>query len=112
RQATRRLAALSVNARSEVRVATTQLAAARWAVERYQKVLLPLRERVVGQSQLQYNAMQIGLAELLMAKQAQIEAYRSYLEALRRHGPARVDRELGVGGRLTKAPAAGKDETR
>ena len=106
RQATRRLAALSVTARSEVRVAATQLGAARWTAERYQKVLLPLRERVVANSQLQYNAMQIGLAELLTAKQAQIEAYRAYLEALRDYWSAHVDLELAVGGRLARAPSS------
>jgi cobalt-zinc-cadmium efflux system outer membrane protein len=111
REATRRLAALSINARSEVRVAATQLGAARWAAERYQKVLLPLRERVVDSSQLQYNAMQIGLTELLLAKQAQIEAYRAYLEALRDYWDAHVDLELAIGGRLVDAPApAAKDE--
>jgi cobalt-zinc-cadmium efflux system outer membrane protein len=111
RQATRRLAALSVNARSEVRVAAAQLGAARWTAERYQKVLLPLRERVVNQSQLEYNAMQIGLAELLLAKQSQIEAYRAYVEALRDYWDAHVDLELAIGGRVTEPPAPpGKDE--
>jgi cobalt-zinc-cadmium efflux system outer membrane protein len=104
---------LSINVRSEVRLAATQLESARWTAERYKKVLLPLREKVVSDSQLQYNAMQIGLAELLAAKQAQIEAYRAYLEALRDYWNAHVDLEVAVGGRLTTAPvSAGKGESR
>ncbi len=87
-------------------MAATQLGAARWAAERYQKVLLPLRERVVNHSQLQYNAMQIGLAELLAAKQGQVEGYRAYLEALRDYWNAHIDLELAVGGRLAAAPGS------
>jgi cobalt-zinc-cadmium efflux system outer membrane protein len=61
RQSERRLAELSVNTRSEVRVARAWLLSLRLIADRYRRVVLPLREKVVEQSQLQYNAMQIGL---------------------------------------------------
>jgi cobalt-zinc-cadmium efflux system outer membrane protein len=72
-------------------------------VERYQKVLLPLRELTVEQSQLEYNAMQIGLYELLAAKQSQVEAYRSYLEALRDYWNTWTELELELGGRIVRS---------
>jgi cobalt-zinc-cadmium efflux system outer membrane protein len=103
RQAIVRLNELSINIRSRVRLARTRLAASRLVVERYQKVLLPLRELTVEQSQLEYNAMQIGLYELLAAKQSQVEAYRSYLEALRDYWNTWTELELELGGRIVRS---------
>jgi cobalt-zinc-cadmium efflux system outer membrane protein len=100
RQGERRLTELSVNARSEVRFARARLLSLRLVVERYQRVVLPLREKVVEQSQLQYNAMQLGLYALLAAKREQVEAYRSYIEAVRDYWMARAELERLVGGRL------------
>lgn len=100
RQADRRLAALSVDARSQVRIARAQMLAARQVVDHYGSVLLPLRERVVEHAQLQYNGMQIGLYELLSAKREQVEAYRSYLESVRDYWIARAELERVMGGRV------------
>ncbi|MBZ4415314.1 TolC family protein [Myxococcus sp. RHSTA-1-4] len=100
RQGERRLTELSVNARSEVRAARARLLSLRMVAERYRRVVLPLREKVVDQSQLQYNGMQIGLYQLLAAKREQVEAYRSYVEAVRDYWMARAELERLVGGRL------------
>lgn len=100
RQAERRLAGVAVNARSEVRTAHARLVSARHVVDRYRTTLLPLRERAVAEAQLQYNGMQIGLYELLAAKQAQITSYRAYIDAVREYWAARADLEMSVGGRL------------
>lgn len=102
RQGERRLTALSVNTRSEVRAARARLLSLRLVADRYQRVVLPLREKVVEQSQLQYNAMQIGLFQLLSARREQVEAYRGYIEAVRDYWMARADLEQLVGGRLTQ----------
>jgi cobalt-zinc-cadmium efflux system outer membrane protein len=100
RQAIRKLDELSVNTRSRVRLGHARLTTARQIAERYKDVLLPLRERAVEQSQLEYNAMQIGLYQLLAAKQAQVEAFRGYLEAVQEYWSARAELELELGGRL------------
>ena len=100
RQAERTLKALSVDARSEVRVARAQLLNARRVVESYRTELLPLRERVLEHSQRQYNAMQSGLYVLLDARQQQAEAYRGYIDALLRYWSARAELERVVGGRI------------
>lgn len=99
-EATRRLDAVSVDARSEVREARARILSARRIVERYKSNVLPLRERAVEQSQLQYNGMQIGLFELVGTKQAQVEANRAYINAVRDYWIARADLELAVGGRI------------
>lgn len=106
RQGERRLMELSVNTRSEVRAARARLLALRLVADRYRRVVLPLREKVVEQSQLQYNAMQIGLFQLLSAKREQVDAYQGYIEAVRDYWMARADLEQLVGGRLREGSAA------
>ncbi|NOK09927.1 TolC family protein [Corallococcus exercitus] len=100
RQGEDRLTELSVNARSEVRAARARLVTLRNMAERYQKVVLPLRTTILEESQRQYNAMQIGLPGLLIARRDQVEAWRAYLETVRDYWMARADLERLVGGRL------------
>jgi cobalt-zinc-cadmium efflux system outer membrane protein len=103
REAQSRVDELAIDARSEVRVAAAQLAVARHSAERYKQALLPLRAQVLDEAQLEYNGMQIGLFELLAAKQGQIEAARSYLETVRDYWVARAELERALGGRLPAA---------
>ncbi|RKH70904.1 TolC family protein [Corallococcus interemptor] len=100
RQGEDRLMELAVNARSEVRAARAKLVTLRNMAERYQKVVLPLRTTILDESQRQYNAMQIGLPALLLARREQVEAWRAYLETVRDYWMARADLERLVGGRL------------
>lgn len=100
RQAQRRVDELAINARSEVRLAAAKLDVLRRASERYNQTLLPIRATVLEQAQLEYNGMQIGLFELLAAKQAQIEAARAYIETVRDYWVARAELERALGGRL------------
>jgi cobalt-zinc-cadmium efflux system outer membrane protein len=101
RVAERRLEKLSVDARSEVRQARAELQTARKLVEHYSKVLLPLRRRVVEQSQLQYNAMVLSPFQLLEVRREEVRTYREYVETLRDYWNARNALENAVGGRLT-----------
>ena len=54
----------------------------------------------MNETQLHYNAMQIGVVELLRAKEQQIETAVAYVEALRDHWLARTDFALLLSGRL------------
>ena len=100
READARVDDLAVQVRSEVRSARNRLVQGRALVEFYRKAVLPLRERILQQTQLQYNAMQNGLLQLLNARHGQTNAYREYVEGLRDYWIARSDLELAVGGRL------------
>jgi outer membrane protein, heavy metal efflux system len=100
RQAEERFAALAIEIRSQVRQRHARLVAARRRAEYYRAAVLPLRRRIVEETQLQYDAMQIGVFELLQAKQAEIEAGQRYIEALADYWLARADLEQAVGGRL------------
>ncbi len=100
RQALRRLTKVAIDARQEVRVAEARLAASRLMATRYKTTLLPLRQQALSEAELLYNGMQIGLYQLLAAKQAEVEAHRSYIESLRDYWMARADLEMAVGGRV------------
>jgi cobalt-zinc-cadmium efflux system outer membrane protein len=100
RQADRRLTGVSVDARSEVRLARAELVAARRVLERYQAAILPMRDKVVDQAQLFYNGMLIGLFQLIEMKQAQIEAHAQHIAAVRDYWAARADLDRAVGGRI------------
>ena len=106
RQSEWRLQEVAVDARSEVRVAVTQMATARRMAERYRDRLLPLRTQIVEQTQRHYNGMLLGFYQLLEAKQAQVEAYRGYVMALRDYWAARAELERAVGGRLSARTAS------
>ncbi len=97
RQAQAREEALAVGIRSEVRAARGRLVAMRDVVDRYAKVVVPLREQAVSLSQERYGAMLLGAYQLLAAKQSEVNAYREFIEALRDYWIARADLERAIG---------------
>ena len=100
RAAQHRADALALSIRSEVRQSRNRLLAARMTIEYYAKTLVPLRERIVALSQEQYNAMLLGVYQLLQAKQNEVNAYREYIETVRDYWIARADLERAIGTRL------------
>lgn len=123
RQSQERYRALAVEVRAEVRRARTRAEAGRRRADHYRRVVLPLRRRVVEETQLQYNAMQVGLFQLLEAKRDEIEAGGGYVESLTDYWVARAELERAVGGELAlpaeapsasdvpAAPDSGKDQS-
>jgi outer membrane protein, heavy metal efflux system len=105
REAARHLAAVSLTVRAEVRVAHAEVAAAADAARRYDDAVLPLRARIVAESQLQYNGMLVGAYQLLRAKQDQIEAQARAIAATRDYWIARADLARALGGSLTDREA-------
>lgn len=101
RQAQQELAALAVNARSEVREARDQLVAARDLTSYIGKRLLPTQQQALNLSLQQYNYMLKGAYDLLIAKQNEVAAERSYIEAWRDYWIARAELERAVGGSLS-----------
>ena len=106
RRSLARLRATAVDARSEVRELRARMLATRGVVERYRTTIIPLRERLVALSQQNYDAMLLGVYQLLGAKQAEVNAYREYIEAVRDYWIARVELERAIGGRIRDEPAA------
>jgi cobalt-zinc-cadmium efflux system outer membrane protein len=100
RRARQRYAALAVDVRSQARAARDAVAAARDQADYYRQVVLPLRQKIVEQTQLQYNAMQLGPFQVLMAKQQQIDAGAAYIRALRAYWLARTELDQILSGRM------------
>ena len=92
--------ALVVDVHAQVR---THLALVRSAGQRAQHlrtVVLPLRRRVLDELQRHVNAMDASVFALLQAKQAELDAGRLYLDALRDYWLAYTALERAVGGAL------------
>ena len=98
RQAERRLEALAVEIRSEVREKRDRLIAHEDAARFYLEEMLPSHRRVVELTQLEYNAMFIGVFDLLEAKQQELDAQRGYVEAARDYWIAHAELERALGG--------------
>src|SRR5437660_7549788 len=100
RQGQQRYLALATDIRSDVRAARDRMLLARQQVEYFKSTALPTRTRVTEESQLEYNAMQIGPLQLLQAKQDEVKTGADSVEALRDYWVARAELEKAVGGSL------------
>ena len=100
RQAMQEYAALATHIRSEVRALREALLAARRISEHYRSVVIPLREAQVEYTQQEFNYMLVGAFELVMAKQAEYDAYEAYAGSMRDYWVGRAGLEAAVGGRL------------
>ncbi len=95
-----RYAGTAVEIRSQVRRTHATLIAAKDQVNYLSKIILPLENKIVQESQLQYNAMQIGAVQLLQAKKDQIEMIISYIKALENYWLAKTDLEQVIAGKM------------
>ncbi len=100
RQSEQRLTARAIELRSRVRALYARMNAKRQRVDFYRKIVVPLRERIVEQTQLEYNGMLLGVFDLLRAKHDAIDAGREWIEALRDYWMARAELEALAGGKL------------
>ena len=98
--------AVAIDIRADVNAVRARLVAARRTVEFYSKTILPTRRNLSRLAQVQYDAMLLGVYQLLQLKQQEVVAMSEYLDALRDYWIARSDLERAVGGRL---PLAAKD---
>jgi len=107
RRAQRQLEALAVHARSEVRETRDQMLASRDRATYYGQVLLPQRVRILDLTIRRYNAMFKGAYDLLLAKQAHVEAERAHVEAQRDYWISRARLERALGGALPADASSG-----
>jgi len=108
RRAERHYHALAVQLRAAVRAARNRLVAARQRAVYFRHVLLPLRQRVVAQTQLEFNGMLVGVFQLLQAKQQEIDSGKQYVDTLRDYWLARAQLAQILDGRLPHlAPGIG-----
>lgn len=103
RRARWQLAALTLQARSEVREKHADLAAARERTAICRDELLPASAEVLDLTLRHYNMMLLGTFDVLAARQRQVEAERGCIEALHDAWEARIALERAVGTRLDGA---------
>lgn len=101
RQKERMLEALAIELRTRVRAAYLRVRTAQASARYYRQTLLPLNEQIVSESQRLYNGMLLGIYDLLLTRQGQINASREYVNALRDFWLARSELERLVGGRVS-----------
>jgi outer membrane protein TolC len=107
-----RYVATAVAVRAAVRAGRNRLLSAQERADHYRTVLLPLRERIVAETLLQYNAMQVGVFQLLQARRDQAATAASYIETLREYWQSRAALDQLRAGRLTGTMARVASTTR
>ncbi len=100
RRAEDRLAAQRGAARAEIRIASERMALARRVVLRFERSITPLRQRIVGLTQTEYNAMIVGTPDLLAAKSKETRAAIDAARAVQDYWSARTELERVLGVRL------------
>ena len=88
--------------RHEVRAAYTETESSAARARYMATTLLPLRTTVTTQTLAQFNAMQVGMFDVLLAKRGEIAAAEQYVMALRDHWTSRARLESILFGRLPR----------
>lgn len=91
---------LAIATRSAARDARNRLVSAHARAHQYQTVILPAQTKVMEQSVLQYNAMQLGVFQLLQARQELLDVQLSYVDTLREYWSAVAELEALTQGRI------------
>ena len=106
RRAQQNYYSIAVKIRATARALRDHAQGARDRALYYRDIMLPLHERIVNETQLQYNAMQLGPIQLLRAREQQIETGAAYVEALRDYWLVRTELAQLVSGRLPAGDGA------
>lgn len=100
RRAERKLEALAIGIRSDVRALHDKLAAQREAALFFENEVVPTHRAITVGMLLHYNGMLVGNYELFATKAEQIEAEQKSIETLRDYWITRAKLERTVGGNL------------
>jgi outer membrane protein TolC len=100
----------AVNVRSVARETESRLVSAQARARQYETVILPAQRRLTRETLLQFNAMQVGIFQLLLARREELDVELAYVEALRDYwtAAARLEALLqgGTGGISATAASA------
>jgi cobalt-zinc-cadmium efflux system outer membrane protein len=111
RRAQDKFEALAIDVRSQIRELRDELISKREIARFYQDELLPGQRRIMNESLMNYNAMEIGNFELFTTKAEEARTEREYIEAVRDYWITRAELERAVGGNLRpRQPAKGKSK--
>jgi outer membrane protein TolC len=107
-EALNKLRSMAVNARSEAREAYGTYASTRAIAVKYEQEVLPLRQTISEETELQYNAMQVDAFALLEAARENAASKVASIEATRNFWLAYTDLSVAVlgGGSLSRLDGA------
>ena len=108
RQAQANYYGLAVDVRSTTRAVRQQLVTNHAIARHYQDVIVPLSTQVSAGMREQYNAMQVGVFQLLVAQQEEVKAGVAYIESLRNYWVTRTAYEALLQGVMRTAPPMAK----
>jgi outer membrane protein TolC len=91
---------LAIDLRSAAREASARLHSAERRARQYADVIVPAQNQVMEQTQLQYNAMQLGVFQLLEARREQLAVALDYTETLREYWSAKAEIDAILAGRV------------
>ncbi len=97
--------ATAVEIRARARAARKRVLETHAEARHLREVVLPLRQAIVDETLMQYNAMNASTLELLVARRALVDAGRQYVDALRRYWNASAEvSALTRGASITSSP--------
>lgn len=90
---------MAIDVRSAAREVASRVESAHARARRYAEVLVPSQRRVTEQTVLHYNAMQLGIFQLLQVRRDQLDVELAYAETLREYWTAAAELEALLAGR-------------
>jgi cobalt-zinc-cadmium efflux system outer membrane protein len=90
---------LAIELRSAAREVSARLTSAERRARQYASVIVPAQDNLMLQTQLQYNAMQIGVFQLLEARRAQLEVALDFVDTQREYWSAVAELDALLAGR-------------
>ncbi len=106
RRAQQQYLAKAIEVRSAARMARESVKIARAQTQHLEQVLLPLSQRIVNGTLLEYNAMQVGVFRLLQVQERQVELGRRYIDKLRDYWIARNQLDQILHGRMNRGDSS------
>jgi cobalt-zinc-cadmium efflux system outer membrane protein len=100
---------LAIALRSRAREARNRLLSTHARVRAYESTLVPAQRNVMEQTLLQYNAMQLGVFELLAARRAELEVGLAYVDAQAAYWQASAQLVALLAGKVVRHEAASAD---
>ncbi|MDB4973879.1 MAG: copB [Myxococcaceae bacterium] len=93
---------LAIEVRSRAREARNRLVSTHARARMYESTLVPAQRTVMEQTLLQYNAMQLGVFELLAARRAQLEIELAYVDAQAAYWQVSAQLEALLAGKVVR----------
>jgi outer membrane protein, heavy metal efflux system len=94
---------MAIDLRSAAREARNRVESAHARARHYQQIIVPAQERVTEQTLLQYNAMQIGIYQIVQARREALDVKLAEVETLREYWSAVAELKAILAGKRVES---------